>query len=244
MSSKTWLDCSTPLIQRGFRVAAIDNRGTGLSQKSLPPYSMREMANDAAFLIDYLQGPAIVAGISLGGMIAQHIAIDHPDKVSGLVLAATTVGLPFGKLPHPSVLRALTFGLLGHRKSALELRTYLVNPSTLEHDSSLVDEFERVAASEKVALRTVVGQLGAACAHSTYFRVKNIRVPVEVIAGDRDMILPTPNATILSRRIQGAALTILPKAGHAFPLEYPLAIPDAISRIHAQLNKSVAAPPA
>ncbi|MCL2823842.1 MAG: alpha/beta hydrolase [Polyangiaceae bacterium] len=235
MSSKAWLSSSAALEERGFRVASVDNRGTGFSEKPLPPYSMREMAADAACVITHLGGPAIVVGISLGGMIAQHLAIDYPDLVCGLVLAATTVGNPFGKLPKPSVLRALVFGLLGHRKSKDDMRALLVHPATLRRDPTLFHEFERVAGSDESGWRAVAGQFSAACAHNTYFAARRIRVPVEVIAGDSDLILPTANALLLARRIGGAALTILPQAGHVFPLEYPHAIPDAIDRVRSRL---------
>ena len=238
MSSRSWLQTSIPLMQGGFRVAAIDNRGTGLSERSLPPYSMREMALDAAFLIEHLGGPAIVAGLSLGGMIAQHLAIDHPTHVSGLVLAGTTLGNPFGKLPRPRVLAALTLGILGHRKSMKAMRGYLVHPANLARNPSLLDEFERTVSSEGTSWKTLVGQLGAACLHNTYWRVREIRVPVEVVAGDHDVVLPTPNARLLAQRIPGANLTILPQAGHAFPLEYPMAIPDAVDRVHRRLGVS------
>jgi len=236
LSSQTWLLSWQRLVERGFRVAAIDNRGTGLSEVSYPPYTMCEMAADAAHLIDHLGGPAIVAGLSLGGMVAQHVAIHHPRHVSGLVLAATTVGNPFGKLPHPNVLRILTLGLLGHRKSMIAMRRFLVHPESLERDPKLFREFDRVVVAEGVHWQAVMGQLAAAGSHNTYFSARKINVPVEIMTGDSDVLVPTENALILARRIHGSELTMLPQAGHAFPLEYPDAIPDAVVRVHDRLK--------
>jgi len=151
MSSRAWLQSWQPLVERGFRVAAIDNRGTGQSTVSMPPYSMREMASDTAYLLEHLGGgPAIVAGLSLGGMIAQHLTIRNPHLVSGLVLAATTVGNPFGKLPRPEVLRTLTLGLLGHRRSGVAMRQYLVHAENLANDPDLFREFDRAVLADGV----------------------------------------------------------------------------------------------
>ena len=236
MSSRAWLLASQRLIDRGFRVAAVDNRGTGLSEVSLPPYSMREMAADAARVIEHLGGPAIVAGISLGGMISQHLAINHPEHVAGLVLCATTVGNPFGKLPTHKVLRTVMRGLLGHRKSMLATRKFLVYPPNLDRDPDLFREFDKVVVAEGVRWQAVLGQISAAGAHNTYFSAKRIRGPVEILTGDSDVLVPTKNAFILARRIEGSEVTVLPEAGHAFPLEYPDAVPDAVERVHQRLS--------
>lgn len=231
LSSPTWLLAFDRLLAMGFRVAAIDNRGTGLSDVPLPPYSMRTMAADVAHVIDRLGGPAIVAGISLGGMIAQHVAIHHPASVEGLVLAATTVGNPFGKLPRPAVLGTLVRGMLGDRKSMVKMRRHLVHPSNLERNPDLFREFDRVIVSEGVRWQAVLGQLLAAWAHNTYFAARRIQVPVEVLTGDSDELVPTVNSLILRQRIPDCSLTVLPRAGHAFPLEHPSAIPDAVRRV-------------
>jgi len=77
-------------FKKHFRVVAFDNRGVGRSHKPKGPYSTRMMAEDTAKLMDYLGiGKAHVMGISMGGMIAQELAINHPDKVNKLVLACT-----------------------------------------------------------------------------------------------------------------------------------------------------------
>lgn len=199
---------------------------------------MREMASDTAYLLEHLGGgPAIVAGLSLGGMIAQHLTIRNPHLVSGLVLAATTVGNPFGKLPRPEVLRTLTLGLLGHRRSGVAMRQYLVHAENLANDPDLFREFDRAVLADGVHVRGVLGQLAAAARHNTYFSVRKIHVPVEIVAGDTDALVPTVNASLLARRIHGSELTILPRAGHAFPLERPEAMVDAVLRVHQRISR-------
>lgn len=235
MSSQAWLRAPEQLAERGFRVACVDNRGTGLSEVSAPPYSMREMAADAARVLQHLGSPAIVGGISLGGMISQHLAIHYPSLVSGLVLAATTVGNPHGRLPKPHVLQTLLRGLLGHRESMIAMRRFLVHPPNLDRNPELFREFDRMVRAEGVRWQAVIGQISAAAAHNTYYSIRRLRIPVEVLAGDDDVLVPTKNAYILARRIPGAKLTILPEAGHAFPLEAPDAIADAVSRVHRRV---------
>ena len=210
--------------------------GTGLSEVSNPPYSMRSMASDVARVLRHLGEPAIVAGISLGGMISQHLAILYPSLVKGLVLAATAVGNPHGKLPKPKVLRTMMRGLLGHRESMIAMRRYLVHPPNLDRNPELFRDFDQVVRSEGVRWQAVLGQISAAATHNTYDSVRRIRVPVEVLSGDDDVLVPTKNAYILARRIPGAKLTILPDAGHAFPLEMPDAINDAIVRVHQRVE--------
>jgi len=103
LSSRFWFDVPESLATdptRKRRVLAVDNRGTGLSERPRGVWSMATMADDlAAVLDDAGEKDAIVVGISMGGMIAQHFALRHPTRARGLVLFATTPGFLFGALP-------------------------------------------------------------------------------------------------------------------------------------------------
>src|SRR4249920_1609165 len=99
LSSRFWFDQPQRLSKKR-RVITLDNRGTGRSDKPRRPYRLPQMADDVARVIrDANAGPAIVVGISMGGMIAQHVAMRHPRDVKALVLLATTPGLPHATLP-------------------------------------------------------------------------------------------------------------------------------------------------
>jgi pimeloyl-ACP methyl ester carboxylesterase len=234
MTGRNWLGAPARLADAGFTVVTVDNRGAGRSEVPLPPYRMREMARDVIAVMEHIRrGPAVVAGISLGGMIAQHVTLLARDAVRGLVLAATTCGPPFGRLPRPRVLTTILRGLTGDRRAMLATRAFLVHASSLARDPHLFREFDRVVVQEGVHRIGVIGQIAAAAGHNTFFQLRSIRCPVEILSGDADVLVPTANAHILGRRIRHARVTILPNAGHAFPLEYPDAIPDAIQRVHA-----------
>src|SRR5262245_10071020 len=111
LSSRFWFDIPALLAEepeRPRRVVAIDNRGTGRSDKPRSPWTMSTMADDiAAVLDDAGIDAAYVVGISMGGMVAQQVALRHPKRVLGLVLIATTSGFLMGALPEAKALARL-----------------------------------------------------------------------------------------------------------------------------------------
>lgn len=227
-----WLQLPGGLVKSGYTVVTPDARGTGRSDAPLPPYTMRQLAEDlAAVILEVGQGPALVVGLSFGGMVAQHLALRHPDLVSGLVLAATSCGLPHGKLPNLSFLALLPRSFRGDPKAVRAIRELLVHPRTLADNPALFEAWDRQITKVPVRWQGLGGQLAAAALHSTGFFLGRIRCPTVVVAGDADRIVPPDNARILAARIPGARLMLLPGAGHAFPLEQPGALPRAIRSV-------------
>ncbi len=85
------------VFQKYFRVITFDSRGAGKSDKPGEPYTIKSMADDTVALMDYLKiGKAHVLGVSMGGMIAQEMAINYPERVGKLVLVSTTPGRDVG----------------------------------------------------------------------------------------------------------------------------------------------------
>lgn len=238
LAGRMWLDLPFGLARRGYTVIIPDNRGTGASDAPLPPYAMPTLADDlAALLADAACGPALVVGISMGGMVAQHLALRHPRLVRGQVLAASTCGLPYGKLPSPRFVRVVLRSVFGDPRQAMdEMRLLLVHERSLARNPQLFRRWDRAVATCPIGWRGLLGQLAAAGAHSTGALLSRIRCPTEVVTGEDDRVIPSENSRILAARIPGAALTVLPRSGHAFPLEHPRALPEALARLEARLG--------
>lgn len=237
LSGRMWLRLPGGLVKSRFTVITPDNRGTGQSDAPLPPYTMGQLAADlAAVLDDAATGPALVVGISLGGMIAQHLALRYPHRVAGLVLAATTCGPPVSHPLGPRTAWALLRSLRGDAAAIERVRRLMVHPDSLAANPGIFGDWEQVMRGEPPRWEGQLGQLAAAGLHSTGFALRRIDCPTVVITGADDRVVPPANSRILAARIRGAELTVLPRAGHAFPLERPDALPRAVHRIRERLG--------
>ncbi len=247
MPGAMWRGLAQDLADHDFRVALADNRGTGASRNDKPLFFMRHLADDhAAVLEDAFQGSAnaIVAGISLGGMISQHIALRHGHLVEGLVLAATTYGLPHSLIdggfinPQAAAL-LLKISLGGREPSPDEMQQLLFHPSARERVPEMIAALEDVFEEHRpTPPSTFVRQLLAALFHSTGGRLQQIWHPTTVITGDSDFLISPTNSRYLARRIPNAQLRVVKHAGHAFPFERPDTLRDAIIDLRERLRRT------
>jgi len=238
LAGRMWLDLPYGLTRMGYRVVIPDNRGTGESDAPWPPYAMTTLADDlAAVLDDVDRGPALVVGISMGGMLAQQLCLRHPHRVRAMVLAASTCGLPHGKLPSARFVKVVLESILGDPVACMdEMHRLLVHQRSLAHNPRLFRRWDRALARCPVGWRGMTGQMAAASAHSTGAVISQIRCPTMVVTGEDDQVIPAENSRILAERIPDAELVVLPQAGHAFPLEHPRAIPEAVTRLERRLS--------
>lgn len=237
MPGRMWLDLPERVVERGLSAVVPDARGTGDSDAPLPPYSISGLADDLAAVIRAVDlGPAIVVGISLGGMTAQELALRHPEQVAGLVLAATTCGRPLGKSPRWKMPFMLVRGLMGDMEVMRKTADILVHPENLKKDPMLFENWARQMRTVKIKRGGVLGQIAAALMHGTGYSLDRITCPVAVITGDSDMVIPPENSRILAERIPGARLTIVPRSGHCFPLEDLKALPNAVDWVREQIG--------
>ncbi len=220
LSSRFWFDLPERLLQdehAPYRVVLLDNRGVGKS-RARPPYRMGTFADDVAAVLDAAGiDRAVVAGISMGGMIAQHVAVRHPARVEGLVLLATGPGAPHGRIPGPKTIRALVG--LGTGSSDLEAFARLLLPEKhLHRAGDLLARWPAALRENPTPPLHFVAQLLAAAFHSTGFSLKDVRVPAIVVTGDEDLLVPPANSVILARLLPDAELHVLRGVGHAIPL--------------------------
>jgi pimeloyl-ACP methyl ester carboxylesterase len=177
---------------------------------------------------------ATIVGISMGGMIAQHVALRHPGRVDGLVLLATTPGLPHGRLPTVSGLATLlALPLLGGAKGGRKLLARILLPKEdLPRARELMSEWPGALREEKTAPSAFLGQFAAVMFHSTGFRLRSLDVPVVVIGAEHDVLLPPVNSRRLAALIPRAQLEVLP-AGHGIPITHRDVVERALERLHA-----------
>ena len=219
LASDAWESLPVVLSER-FHVLAIDNRGVGKSTLGSGGFRIRDLADDAAAVLDAARvGPANVFGISMGGMISQQLVIRHPERVRSLVLGATFGSHLRSSKPSPTVARDLFLvGILARR--GLPMAQLLVSDE-FRHASGArlarwVGGLDR--AERKVARRQAL----AIALHEAEADLQRLRTPTLVISGDRDRLVPVENSRRLARIIPRARLVELPGAGHAFPFERPI----------------------
>lgn len=217
-----------------FRPIYFDNRGTGYSDKPDGPYTIEQMADDAGNLMRALDIPrASVFGVSMGGMIAQELALRHPEQVKKLVLGCTMAGGPTAKLPSPEVLQQLIEGsaLIGSNpERGLDIVMPLLFPEPFigAHPEVKQMLMAAVQTMPPTPAETLVRTMAGISSFNAYDRLERIQCPVLIVHGDADALVPVENAHLIKNRIPHAELYLAPGAGHAFFAVDPIAVPKRI----------------
>jgi 3-oxoadipate enol-lactonase len=212
-----------PPLSREYRVIVFDNRGTGRSDKPDMPYTMKMMADDARGLLDAIGiDSAHVFGVSMGGMIAQELALNYPDKVKSLILGCTFCGVAKAVLPTPEALEFLTgpeMAKLSVEERARMTMPWLVSQEFIDKTPEAVEMYVAITTKYPTPIHGFACQGQAIAAHDTYDRLPQIPAPTLVIVGDADRIIPAENSPILASRIPNAELVVLKNASHGFFLD-------------------------
>ena len=216
-----------PLLTERFRVISFDNRGVGKSDVPEPGYSIADMANDArAVLDDAGVESAHVLGVSMGGYIAQALALEHPESVRSLVLGCTACGGPDAVIAEPEVLQTLTArGSMSAEEGVRVMIPYVYDPGT---PRELIEDDLAIRLRTYPTEAGYMGQLKAISTLDTWKRLDEIRVPTLVIHGRSDRLVPYGNGEDLARRIPGAKFESLDNASHIFFTDQPAATSEAI----------------
>jgi len=221
MNATGWWRTVPVLTAAGLRVIAFDNRGVGRSERLPGPYTVAEMADDAVSVLDAAGVDAAhVYGISLGGMIAQEVALRHPERVRALVLGATTAG---GAAHVPAAAEVVAFVQLRAQMTA-EHAVWASVPINYA-PRTRTEGGDRIAEDIAQRLRFPVeaeyysAQLAAANGHDA--RVADIRAPTLVVHGEEDVLIPPVNGERLAAAIPGAELSLWPGAAHLYFTDEP-----------------------
>ncbi len=218
-SSASWDPTLLSELARSFRTIVYDNRGTGQSDKPKVPYTLEMFAGDAYGLLDVLQlGRVHVFGVSMGGMIAQELALRHGSRLQTLTLGCTTCGGKHAVPPPPESVKLLSAPREGLSDEELIRRSWPLayTPSYIQnHRDALEATIPRVLA-HPTPPSAYKRHLDATYTLKTYDRLPEVRTPTMVVTGAQDVLIPARNSEILAERIPGARLQIIPNAGHAF----------------------------
>ena len=215
-----------------FEVITYDNRGSGRSGAPLRPTSMAELAADAAGLLRELGvDSAHVCGLSMGGMIAQELAIRFPERVRGLVLGGTTPGGPRAARPALRELGALGGAAAGGWRDGKRswLGEWVFSEAFRREQPERARELLRHFGRHRATPQGVWAHWWASVYHDTTSRLHCIQAPALVMHGEHDAMAPIANARALAERIPDAELCIVPGAGPAYMLERPEASFDLLT---------------
>jgi 3-oxoadipate enol-lactonase len=216
-----------PVASTRYRTILLDNRGVGQSDVPEGPYAIATMAEDACCVLDAAGiAKSHVFGISMGGMIAQELALRHPERIEKLVLGCTSPG-------GPNVVRADAEAnaiLMNRAKMGVEEALEAGIPILYD----LKTPRERIEEDLAIRRRTYptpagfINQLQGILAWQSWDRLMNITASTLVIHGANDRLVPPGNGQLIAGRIPGAKWVSIPNAGHFFPTDQP-------ERAHSEL---------
>jgi 3-oxoadipate enol-lactonase len=232
---------SRPVLAERYRTIALDNRGVGRSDLPAGPYSIDLMASDGAAVLDAAGvDRAHVFGVSMGGMIAQEFALQYPRRVRSLILGCTAAGGPTALQAEPEVLQVLVRRDLSPDASVAATNPFLYDPATpperLDQDTVIRKQWW----PDPVGY---MAQLQGILAWEAYSRLPQIAAPTLVIHGEGDRLIPPGNAKLITDRIRGAKLMMIPRAGHVFPTDQPDLVHRAVLEfLSAQSDRKLSTP--
>jgi 3-oxoadipate enol-lactonase len=229
-----------PALSRTHRVVVYDARGVGRSSATPPPYRMADLVSDALALLDALEiEQAHLLGLSMGGLVAQRLAVDHPARVRGLILAATAARLP-PRARHVIDLWARMVSTGTAPETLLREQLAWVFSEGFFADERQVAQVTAVllANPHPPSPRGIAGQAAACLEHDARAEISRIRAPTLVLVGRDDLLLPLTASQELAAAIPGARLSILEGTGHAFATENAERFNDLVLEFLAHAERS------
>src|SRR5271169_937182 len=210
-------------LRRRFRLVLVDNRGVGHSGRPAGSFTVADMAGDIVAVLDAAGiSRSHVLGASLGGMVAQELAISHPERVDGLVLACTAPGWPFSYPMPVASIRAIASAT---RMTAVAARRRhvenAVSADTVRHRPELVNRLLELQGSRPADADVLPAQAAAGARYAGGLRQRRIGARTLVLHGGADTVVDPRNGRLLADRIPGARLVTFPELGHLLFWEDP-----------------------
>lgn len=224
-------------LRRDFETIVYDHRGVGASSRLEGPATIAQLAQDAAGLLATLElESAHVLGISMGGMVAQELALNHPERVRTLALGCTYCGGEGSAVASEEVMRRLAEGMMsGDRERALRTGWEVNVSPAFAADEEAYARFKEIGMRRAVSVEVIMEQMRAIAAHDTSARLPEVALPTLVIHGTADQMLPVQNGRMIAGLIPDAQLEIFEEIGHLFFWEQPERSAELV-RAHAAVH--------
>ena len=225
MSGNTvhWGEPFLAALEGDFELIAYDHRSIGQSGRAEGSFTIGDLADDAGGLLDLLGLESVhVLGISMGGMVAQELALRRPERVRSLVLGCTYPGGEGSRLADEAVIRSLAQPMLaGDREGAVRAGWEANVSARVAADPEEWTRFRAIADQHPAAVPVIMEQMRAVSGHDVSARLSTLAVPTLVIHWTEDQMLPLVNGELIARLIPGARLEVLEGVGHMFWWEQP-----------------------
>jgi pimeloyl-ACP methyl ester carboxylesterase len=231
-TSADWDPSFLNALASSNQLILVNNRGVGGSTDDGRPFDIQKLADDAAHVIETLGFErASVIGWSMGGFIAQRLAMKYADRVDKLILLSTDPGGTDADLATPAVWSRLIDTSATPHEQARRLLSLLFPSSVAESFYRLFGDMVAAARAQLSPdlLRRQAAAMDAWHRDGVAGRLNEIRVPVLIATGAEDIVIPPSNALKLLNAIPGAWLAQFPRSGHAFVAQYPQAVAGLIN---------------
>ena len=211
-------------LSKSFKLIIFDNRGAGRTDKPDIDYSIKMFANDTESLMDALDiEQAHVFGMSMGGLIAQELVLNYPERVEKLILCSTNSGLSKSVPPSPEVMQILTRDIEGLSGEELIRMWIPLNfpEDFIKNNPDFIEDYVRRELMSPMPLHSYKHQMSAVVKCNTRRRLKEINKPTLILQGEKDIMSPLQNAEFLEQNIPEAKLSIIPNCGHVLYAQEP-----------------------
>ncbi len=207
-----------PAFKSKYRCIVFDNRGAGRSSKPDHRYTIQMFADDTVGLMDALEiGDAHILGISMGGLIAQQIAISYPERTRSLIVVSSHFGGP-NQIRMDDRTMALLIALPTEtitKEQAREMRYKATfSPDFIQANRAVLEQIDKWAEKYPTPVFAQVHQSNAVGEFNSESQLKQISTPTLVIHGDRDLAVPTKNGEMIASKIPNSHLVLIEGGSH------------------------------
>ena len=219
-----------PALSQKFQLLVFDNRGIARSSDPGGPFSIQDLAADTIALMEATRiHEAHVLGYSMGGMIAQEMALSHSQRVKGLILVATDCGISLRIKAQPQATKLFSEMIrLGTPEAKLAAAQCLFAKQTFENNPQVIQRYAEVSQRFPASQKMLAKQWAAVTQHDACERLPHISSPTLAITGADDVLIPPQNAAMLAERIHDAQMISIDGGGHLFLIEKPRQFNDAV----------------